>query len=1148
MDTYDVNQYSDEQLYDILDMNHPSDRELEAKIIQMIRKYQNIRTEIGKQLYTFFDNMYKRFFDTESDEDENRVEGFTSTNDPSMTTPTEGPITKKVGYKADMITETKSLDYAPDKLRLNPLLQQTVKRVISIDSQYRNISTYPITTSFSFDLSEPLKDVVSLKLYSVQIPYTWYTVGKSFGSNFFYIRGNSPGIVDEAYKIAIPPGNYNQTTLISTINQSFQDLSNGTAADINFNGQSLLTYNSSTARTTVNLNMINTFNETYYTLNFPNFTHPLDLSNSKYSIPGYLGFNNETYFMNSINSNQTYRTTQSITTEYSQNFTLDDTNNYFTVVQYLGYDPSTGYDSRSKTLNTFKVQLTSNGFPYTGPATRQNIIDAVNEALNDSPYFNSSSDSAYFNSSSDSAYNPSSMIKAVPITDISAQSYGYTYFQLNIVPNRKTVKYVPNAKLVVIFPNELPKLNQYSELYTIWQFQPGLFTSCFYFDNVTNRLSELISETPAIQSTFQVDTSTNILMTCKTEGFIDTLNNYTMLIPSGTYNVFQFLNQITTTFSNKNTVTPPYFNMLNTNAFLDSSNFFHLSIDLTRGFINRNYKTLIDDSSFLLSQSPNKNFDISYSVVNTEYPNRTINDASYNLYDISYINIRLTKQSNYSLDVSCIMYIKPDIQTYENGGNGDSNTIPVCMPVLNFPTYQSFLYYFELAFTTTTYNTPINTQNLLSKTIITTNTSYIDYIDISLNINCYYYLSEQNYDVSFVNADYNITSTDNVWYPFNIYSKYDLSTNIIGGYANITGYDAVKDSITQSITLYDNCNNTLTFSTNNPSAPSETITIDISTGTYTTISLYTAINRALSNNPRTYGSYIESFIQNNEEYSYLWININRIYTTQDYTLNFYDPINFVSCYVGATSVQNTTWDSTIGWMLGFRDYTQYSLTPANQTIVNTNSETSTYYLQSSNGYYVITPTTSSISQLTTSMVVELTGDTSLSTNLYNYFLISLDDFIQNHLNDGLVTITRSQTSIQIPYYAYSTTQTNDPATGQLVATSTRQANSDNVTENQLYAQNQAITSQQPITKEYSPGPFIKDLFGIIPIKPPTNAGDYYTEFGGTLQNQERLYFGPVNIRKMSIQLLTDRGTIVDLNNSNWSFSFVCEQLYRVTST
>jgi hypothetical protein len=134
-------------------------------------------------------------------------------------------------------------------------------------------------------------------------------------------------------------------------------------------------------------------------------------------------------------------------------------------------------------------------------------------------------------------------------------------------------------------------------------------------------------------------------MTCKTQGFINALNNYTMRIPSGTYNVSQFLNQITTSFSNQNTVTPPYFNMVNTSAFLDSTNYFRLQIDLTRGFTNHNYKTLIDGTSFLLSKSEIKNFDISFSIVNTPPP-RLITDVSYNLYDISYINIRVAKQSS----------------------------------------------------------------------------------------------------------------------------------------------------------------------------------------------------------------------------------------------------------------------------------------------------------------------------------------------------------------------------------------------------------------------------------------------------------------------------------------------------------------------
>ena len=57
-------------------------------------------------------------------------------------------------------------------------------------------------------------------------------------------------------------------------------------------------------------------------------------------------------------------------------------------------------------------------------------------------------------------------------------------------------------------------------------------------------------------------------------------------------------------------------------------------------------------------------------------------------------------------------------------------------------------------------------------------------------------------------------------------------------------------------------------------------------------------------------------------------------------------------------------------------------------------------------------------------------------------------------------------------------------------------------------------------------------------------GQSYVEFGGTLQQQERQYFGPVNIHRMSITLYTNKGTVLDLNGTNWSFSFVAELLYQ----
>jgi hypothetical protein len=71
------------------------------------------------------------------------------------------------------------------------------------------------------------------------------------------------------------------------------------------------------------------------------------------------------------------------------------------------------------------------------------------------------------------------------------------------------------------------------------------------------------------------------------------------------------------------------------------------------------------------------------------------------------------------------------------------------------------------------------------------------------------------------------------------------------------------------------------------------------------------------------------------------------------------------------------------------------------------------------------------------------------------------------------------------------------------------------------------------------------VFALIPIKTSgMQNGSVYVDFSGTLQNQERVYFGPVNIHRMSISLVSDRGDVVNLNGTNWSFSFLCEQLYK----
>jgi hypothetical protein len=83
-----------------------------------------------------------------------------------------------------------------------------------------------IDLSKFFQLSDTLVNVVSLKLYSVQIPYTWYTISNDYGSNFFIIKGNVEGIDNGNFdfKIEIQPGNYLASDFTLYINAIFDIL------------------------------------------------------------------------------------------------------------------------------------------------------------------------------------------------------------------------------------------------------------------------------------------------------------------------------------------------------------------------------------------------------------------------------------------------------------------------------------------------------------------------------------------------------------------------------------------------------------------------------------------------------------------------------------------------------------------------------------------------------------------------------------------------------------------------------------------------------------------------------------------------------------------------------------------------------------
>lgn len=130
---------------------------------------------------------------------------------------------------------------------LNPNLKNITTRFINLDSQFRQGSdSNSLSTDYTMDLSDPLTNVLSLRLYSFQIPYTWYAIDETYGNDHFWVVNKNV-----SYKITIPSGNYNPSNFCIAIQQSFIDAS---FTNSSIPVPSVATYNNTNGIITLKLN------------------------------------------------------------------------------------------------------------------------------------------------------------------------------------------------------------------------------------------------------------------------------------------------------------------------------------------------------------------------------------------------------------------------------------------------------------------------------------------------------------------------------------------------------------------------------------------------------------------------------------------------------------------------------------------------------------------------------------------------------------------------------------------------------------------------------------------------------------------------------------------------------------------------------
>jgi hypothetical protein len=97
---------------------------------------------------------------------------------------------------------------------INPLDKRILKKIVNIDTRFRENYYTTTSTNFQIDLPGTINQVVFLELAAIEFPASFYTISKVFGNNFFTleIKGTDPLV------ITIPDGNYDYLSLQTYVN------------------------------------------------------------------------------------------------------------------------------------------------------------------------------------------------------------------------------------------------------------------------------------------------------------------------------------------------------------------------------------------------------------------------------------------------------------------------------------------------------------------------------------------------------------------------------------------------------------------------------------------------------------------------------------------------------------------------------------------------------------------------------------------------------------------------------------------------------------------------------------------------------------------------------------------------------------------
>ena len=290
----------------------------------------------------------------------------------------------------------------------------------------------------------------------------------------------------------------------------------------------------------------------------------------------------------------------------------------------------------------------------------------------------------------------------------------------------------------------------------------------------------------------------------------------------------------------------------------------------------------------------------------------------------------------------------------------------------------------------------------------------------------------------------------------------------------------------------------------------------------------------------TYSGIISIYLNGSQYISPIGSSYTNFVVTPSTIITFFDPTAKLLCQVNCLN-NNNYLNNTLGWLMGFR-------VP-----------------------YVNVSATGNIGVA----IIDLNGP--------KYLMLIVDDYNQNHINSSIVSIAEYSNKLKMPQYyspdlpyiclpaSANTSNINTLVDGEeLQATFDGQFNPDGgiliagklnveytptvvvlpsaprtLTQSQIYTINQINANNNNNTNYRAKAPTNNDVLAIIPISVSgTSSGVLTVDNGSALQLNARSYFGPVNLERLRIKLVDDKGNVINLNGCDWCFTLICECLYQ----